>query len=515
MVKPRTIRNLVFLLGDQLTPDISSLRDADPGRDLLFLCEVEDETTYVPHHRQKLVFVLSAMRHFAEEMRETGWRVDYWKLDDRSDPGSFLAAIECAIRTHKPERIIVTEAGEWRVQHMLDRIEDKTGIPTEIREDDRFICSHAEFRAWAKGRKQLRMEFLYRDIRRKTGLLMNGEHPEGGKWNYDHDNREAASADLFMPRRREFQPDAMTKDVIALVKKRFPDGFGDVEPFRFAVTREDARKALAHFVAGALPKFGDYQDAMLAGEYTLYHSILSGYINIGLLDPMEVCKAVAQAYADGGVPLNCAEGFIRQIIGWREYVRGIYWLKMPGYVQENYFEASRELPAFYWSGETKMRCMREAIGQTRETAYAHHIQRLMVTGNFALLTGIEPRQIHEWYLAVYFDAFEWVELPNTLGMSQFADGGLLGSKPYAASGAYIDRMSDYCSGCAYDVKKKSGKDSCPFNALYWDFLIRNRNRLKGNNRLARAYATWDRMDDGKQRAYRDTAAYYLDTIEEL
>ncbi|MGE3643473.1 MAG: cryptochrome/photolyase family protein [Beijerinckiaceae bacterium] len=511
----RRIRNLIFILGDQLSHDIASLQGADPEQDVIFMCEVREEAAYVRHHKQKIIFILSAMRHFAAELEEEGLCVDYLKYDAQENPGDFIKAVAAAAERHRPDKIVVTEAGEWRVQQLLEAIETATGIATEIRDDDRFLCTHDEFRAWAKERKQLRMEFFYREMRKKTGYLMEGGEPAGGKWNFDHDNRKRAMPDLFMPKRREFRPDSITKNVIALVETRLAGSFGDATPFRFAVTRAEAVKALDHFIERALPCFGDFQDAMLAGEDTLYHSVLSGYINIGLLSAREVCDRVADAYAAGDVAVNCAEGFIRQIIGWREYVRGIYWLKMPDYRDENHFEARRDLPWFYWSAETKMRCMREAIVQTKEKAYAHHIQRLMVTGNFALLAGIEPRQIHEWYLAVYFDAFEWVELPNTLGMSQFADGGLLGSKPYAASGAYIDRMSDYCGGCHYDIKHKTGKGACPFNSLYWDFLVRNRNRLKANNRLARAYVNWDRMDGARQQAYRDTAAVYLETIEEL
>ncbi|MEM6557149.1 MAG: cryptochrome/photolyase family protein, partial [Pseudomonadota bacterium] len=366
--------------------------------------------------------------------------------------------------------------------------------------------------AWASGRKQLRMEYFYREMRRKTGLLMESDQPAGGKWNYDSENRKPAKGDLFMPAPLRTPPDDITKDVLALVSDRFNDHFGDLEPFWFGVTRTQAQAALDYFIDNALANFGDYQDAMLEGEKFLYHSLLSLYLNAGLLDPLEICERVEQAYRDGRAPLNAAEGFIRQIIGWREYVRGIYWLKMPGYVDLNFFENKRDLPEFYWTAETEMACMKAAISQTKEDAYAHHIQRLMVTGNFALLAGIDPKQVHEWYLAVYADAYEWVELPNTLGMSQFADGGVLGSKPYAASGNYINKMSDHCKQCSYNVKKKTGSNACPFNPLYWDFLHRNRDRLNGNPRMAQMYRTWDRMSDDKKADYLDSAASVLETL---
>jgi deoxyribodipyrimidine photolyase-related protein len=349
-------------------------------------------------------------------------------------------------------------------------------------------------------------------MRRKTGLLMSGEEPEGGRWNFDAENRKAAKADLFIPKPLRFAPDRMTREVLDLVAERFPDHFGDLEPFWFAVTRKDAERQLEHFLETGLASFGDYQDAMLSSEPFLYHSILSIAINAGLLDPFDVCRRVESAYRTGRVPLNAAEGFIRQIIGWREYVRGIYWLKMPEYAGLNFLRAGRPIPQFYWTGETDMNCLRAAIGQTKSEAYAHHIQRLMVTGNFALLAGIEPRQVHEWYLAVYADAYEWVELPNTLGMSQFADGGLLGSKPYAASGNYINKMSDYCRSCCFDVKKRTGPGACPFNALYWDFLDRHAETLAANPRMSQIYATWRRFPRKEQAAVRREAQRFLASL---
>ena len=503
---------LVLVLGDQVTPSLSSLAAAERGRDVVLMVEVVEEASYVRHHKKKIAFLFSAMRHFAEGLRQEGWEVDYVRLDDPANRGSFTGELERAIARHEPARVVVTEPGEWRVRAAMESWSEHFGLPVEILEDDRFLCSRETFADWAEGRKQLRMEFFYREMRRKSGLLMDGGEPEGGRWNFDAENRKPAKTDLFMPKPAHSEPDAITREVLDLVAERFPDHFGDLEPFWFAVTAEDAEAALAHFLENALPSFGDYQDAMLADERFLYHSVLSLYINAGLLDPLEVCRRVEAEYRAGRAPLNAAEGFIRQIIGWREYVRGIYWLKMPDYVEQNFFEAVRPLPDFYWTAETEMACIQAAVTQTKEEAYAHHIQRLMVTGNFALLAGIDPKAVHEWYLAVYADAYEWVEAPNTLGMALFADGGLLGSKPYAASGNYINKMSDYCSGCAYAVKRKTGEGACPFNPLYWDFLARNEDKLRGNPRLAQIYRTWDRMADDKQADYRKSAAAFLDAL---
>jgi len=504
--------NLILVLGDQLSYSLSSIQTGDKSTDRILMCEVWDEATYVKHHKKKIALIFSAMRHFAEELRDKGWNVDYIKLDDDHNTGSFKGEVEHAISRHKPTNIIITEPAEWRVMKDMKSWSDAFNLTVEILPDDRFIATHHEFENWAEDRKQLRMEYFYRDMRRKTNLLMDGQKPEGGKWNYDSENRKPAKDDLFMPVPVTFKPDAITQEVLDLVNDKFDNHFGDLEPFWFAVTHEQANKVLDYFLDVALPSFGDYQDAMLKGQKFLYHSLLSPYINCGLLNPLEVCRRVEAEYKKGRVPLNAAEGFIRQIIGWREYVRGIYWLKMPEYVNRNFLEASRSLPDFYWTGKTDMTCLREAITQTKEEAYAHHIQRLMVTGNFAMLAGVDPHEVHDWYLAVYADAYEWVELPNTLGMSQFGDGGILGSKPYAASGNYINKMSDYCKGCHYDVKQKTGEDACPFNALYWDFLIRNEDKLKGNPRLNQVYRTWNKMDEEKRDEYLASAKTFLSSL---
>lgn len=504
---------LRLVLGDQLTPRLSSLRDLDKARDIVLLAEVAGEATYVRHHKKKIAFVFAAMRAFAARLRAEGVTVLYAALDDAANSGSLRGELQRAVTALRPSEVVVTEPGEHRLAADMAGWESVLGVPVEIREDTRFICSHAAFRRWAHGRKQLRMEYFYRQMRHETGILMDGDEPAGGRWNFDAENRKPAKADLFMPQPPRFTPDSETRTVLALVGARFGNHFGDLEPFWFGVSHDQAEAALQHFLREALPKFGDYQDAMLKGEPFLYHSVISMYLNAGLLDARDICRRAEAEYRDGRAPLNAVEGFIRQILGWREYVRGIYWLEGPDYVRRNALKATRTLPWFYWSAETEMACMAAALGQTKAEAYAHHIQRLMVTGNFALLAGIDPFQVHEWYLAVYADAYEWVEAPNTIGMSQFADGGLLASKPYAASGAYIDRMSDYCSGCVYDVKQKAGAKACPFNYLYWDFLARNRETLAGNPRIAPMYRTLDKMSDERRGEIARDARTFLDALQ--
>jgi deoxyribodipyrimidine photolyase-related protein len=499
-----TVLRIVF--GDQLSQDLSALDDLDSGRDIVLMMEVMEEYTHVGHHKQKIVLVLAAMRHFAETLRRRGFKVDYVGLDAPENTGSFTTEIQRAVTRHRPSGIVLTEPSEWRVQAMIEGWEALIGMPVDIRPDHRFFASRARFAAWAAERNGWRMEHFYREMRREHGLLMEGDRPAGGEWNYDRENRKRLAAGAVPPARRRFLPDASTREVIALVERRFPDHFGELQDFGWPVTRSDALRALDDFIEHILPHFGDVQDAMKAGAPFLYHSLLAPALNLGLLSPREVCQAAQAAWRSGGIPLNAVEGFVRQILGWREYVRGVYWTLMPGYADQNALQATRDLPAFYWTGATDMRCLREAIGSTAKHAYSHHIQRLMVTGNFALLAGIAPRQIERWYLAVYADAFEWVEMPNTLGMAVFADGGQMASKPYAASGAYIDRMSDFCTGCTYDVKQKTGPKACPFNYLYWAFLIRQKDRLSDNPRMAMPYRTlagWPRERRAKILAEAD------------
>jgi deoxyribodipyrimidine photolyase-related protein len=357
------------------------------------------------------------------------------------------------------------------------------------------------------------MEFFYREMRRATGLLMDGpDEPTGGQWNFDHDNRERLPAGVIPPKPRRFPPDAITAEVMALVAREFPDHFGTLDAFAWPVTAEDAAAALDDFIAHRLAEFGAYQDAMAEGQPTMFHALVGAALNVGILDPREACAAAERAYRAGRAPLNAVEGFIRQILGWREYVRGLYWARMPDYAETNALGATRRLPGFYWTGQTRMACLRAAIAQTRDLAYAHHIQRLMVTGNFALLAGLDPVEVNEWYMVVYADAYEWVELPNTHGMALFADGGVMASKPYAASGAYINRMSDHCRGCAFDVKAATGARACPFNYLYWDFIARHAEGLAKNPRMAMPLRTLAKMDPAKVRAMRAQASAFLDAL---
>ncbi|WP_373389569.1 cryptochrome/photolyase family protein [Pseudomonas alcaligenes] len=490
-------RRLGLVLGDQLSFDLASLQALDPAQDVILLAEVAEETAYVPHHPQKIALIFSAMRHFAQALGERGWRVCYVKLEDAGNSGSIVGELRRCCERLDAREVHLTECGEWRLQQALA----DSGLPLVWHEDRRFVCSRAEFAAWAKGKRQLRMEFFYREMRRRCGLLMNGDGtPVGGAWNFDSDNRKALPRHCRAPLTAHFGQDATTREVLQLVDRRFSHHYGALAAFDYPVTHAQAEQLWQHFLDFALPAFGDYQDAMASGEPYLFHARISAALNIGLLDVRRLCADVESAYWAGRVPLNAAEGFIRQLIGWREYVRGIYWLQMPDYATRNAFGNTRALPEFYWTGQTRMNCMRQAIGQTLELAYAHHIQRLMVTGNFALLAGIVPQQVCDWYLAVYMDAFDWVELPNTLGMVMHADGGYLGSKPYCASGQYIKRMSDYCGDCAYKVGESTGESACPFNALYWHFLMRHRDQLHGNQRLGMVYRNLERMPEERQQA---------------
>ena len=509
MISPK----LVPLLGDQLSRTLASLRGLSREYTVVLMMEVHEEATYVKHHKQKIVLIFSAMRHFAAALRQDGWTVDYVTLDDPDNSGSFTGEVARAVERHAPGAIRVVEPGEWRVRAAMDEWADKFACPVEILPDDRYVCSIAEFAEWADDRKQLTMEFFYREMRRKTNLLMDGDKPTGGRWNLDAENRRSPPKGLSAPPPPRFAPDAITREVMKLVERRFADHFGDLETFAWPVTAEQAEVAADAFFAERLPLFGAFQDVMLHGQDDLYHSLLSTSINLGLLDPLELCRRAEAEYRAGRAPLNSVEGFIRQLIGWREYVRGFYWCEMPGLATANALNAHRPLPEFYWTGETAMRCMADGLRSTRADAHAHHIQRLMVLGNFALLAGIEPAAVADWYLVVYADAYEWVELPNVAAMILFADGGRLATRPYAASGNYINKMSDYCGACRYDVKLKTGPDACPFNALYWDFMARHRERFASNPRIGRIYGTWDRLGPDRQRAYLASARKFLDTLE--
>ncbi len=507
------IKTLRIVLGDQLSDGLSSLSDMDAERDVVLMAEVQAECTYVKHHKKKLVLVLSAMRHFAERLRNRGWQVDYVALDDPENAQSLRGEMLRAVKRHHPDRVVATEAAEWRLTEDMRHWQQLAGIEVEIRDDHRYLTRKQDFIHWARGKRALRLEFFYRDMRRRTSILMDGDEPLAGRWNFDRENRKSLPAKIAVPKPLRFTPDATTTSVIALVEQRFADHFGDAANFSLPVTAEQAEQAFADFLSRRLPAFGDWQDAMKTGEPALFHALISTSLNLGLLDPLQLCRAAEATYRAGDAPLAAVEGFIRQILGWREFVRGIYWLHMPGYASRNALGAQNPLPWFYWSAETNMNCMRQAIGDTRANAYAHHIQRLMITGNFALLAGLDPAEVDDWYMVVYADAYEWVEMPNTRGMALFADGGTVGSKPYAASGAYINRMSDYCKSCRYDVRDAVGPNACPFNFLYWDFFARHEKMLAGNTRVAMPLRSLARMDAGKVAAMRRNAAAFLARVD--
>ncbi|CAN5183101.1 cryptochrome/photolyase family protein [soil metagenome] len=491
---------LRLVLGDQLSDGLSALRGLDVRRDVILMAEVWEEATYVRHHKQKIALIFAAMRSFALRLEAGGATVRYVRIDDPSNSQSIVGELHRALDDQPFAHVAMTECGEWRLAQALTAFAGVTRVPVEVRADDRFLCSHDRFRRWASGKTRLRMEFFYREMRRETGILLDGGKPAGGKWNYDVENRRRLTKGLRPPARLRTPPDAVAAEAIADVARLFPDHFGDLDAFGWPTTAEQAEVVLADFLRDILPGFGTWQDAMASGEPWMWHGLISTSINLGLLDPLDACRRAEVEYRAGRAPLNAVEGFIRQILGWREFVRGIYLLQMPEYGARNFLDADRALPWFYWSGETDMACVADVVEMTRAHAYAHHIQRLMVTGNLAMLLGVHPDQVDDWYMVVYADAYEWVEMPNTRGMATFADGGVMGSKPYAASGAYIDRMSDYCGGCRYDVKAKAGEDACPFNRLYWGFLDRHQARLLGNIRLAMPYRTLEGFGSERRTA---------------
>jgi len=502
---------LRLVLGDQLSASLASLRDYAED-DVVLMAEVADETTYVKHHKKKIAFLFSAMRHFAADLEDRQIRVRYTRIDDDANAGSLAGEVERALEGGTFDRVVLVEPGEYRLLEEMEGWAERFGVPVDVRRDDRFIAPLDRFNDWAQGKKRLTMEYFYRELRRETGILMDGDDPVGGQWNYDQDNRERLPADVSIPERLHVEPDDVTRTVINQVAQRFSDHFGDLEDFWFAVTAKDAEAQLDWFIDHGLADFGAYQDAMKQGEAFLFHSVLSLYMNAGLLDPLAVCKRAEAAFHDGQAPINAVEGFIRQILGWREFVRGIYWRFMPEYLGRNALDADRPLPEFFWTGDTEMACVRDAVLTTKRHAYAHHIQRLMVTGNFALLAGIDPAEVNAWYLIVYADAYEWVEAPNTHGMALYADGGLMATKPYAASGAYINKMSDSCKQCRYKVTKKNGPDACPFNYLYWNFLIENEDALRGNHRLGMIYKTLERMGEAKRQAVAEDSQRFFSRI---
>ena len=502
IVLPTQVRNLVIVLGDQLDEQSTALQNFDPAHDVVWMAEVAEESTHVWSAKQRIAVFLSAMRHFAQDLRARGLPLVYTQLNDAGNQGTLALELSQTIDQLQPSGLVMTAPGDWRVLQSLRTVATKHQLPLDLRDDTHFFTTVRDFAAHAKGRKQLRLEYWYRELRHKTGILMDGKEPVGGQWNFDADNRESfgKAGPQNVPPPTRFAPDAITQEVVALVNGQFASHPGSLHSFGWPVTRANALLVLQAFIKERLPLFGQYEDAMWSGEPWLYHSHLSSALNLKLLNPREVVQAAEDAHRAGHAPLAAVEGFIRQILGWREFVRGIYWTEMPEYLERNALNAQAELPVWYWTGNTDMACLKDAIGQTLEHGYAHHIQRLMVTGLYALLLGVKPQAVHTWYLSVYVDAVEWVELPNTLGMGQFGDGGLMASKPYVASGKYIQRMSNHCKGCKYDPAQSTGATACPYTTLYWDFLMRHEVLLKKNPRMAMQLKNLARLDDAAREA---------------
>jgi len=498
------LRTLVIVLGDQFDAESSAFDDFEPEHDAAWMAEVAEESTHVWSSQQRIVLFLSAMRHFAQALRDEGVPLLYGE----ATAVSLGQALATTLAQHRVQRIVLSEPGDWRVLQALRQVASAAGVALDLREDRHFLCSGREFAAHAKGRKQLRMEYFYREMRRRHGVLMDGDQPAGGEWNYDAENRESfgPQGPGFVPPPTRFEPDAITREIIAHVRREYASHPGDISAFGWPVTRAQALQVLADFIAERLPHFGRWQDAIAEGQPWLYHAHIAAALNLKLLNPREVIAAAEAEYRAGRAPLAAVEGFIRQLLGWREYVRGIYWLKMPNYAALNALDAQQDLPAWFWTGDVPMRCLHDAITQTLRHGYAHHIQRLMVTGLYMLLHGVQPQQVHGWYLSVYVDAVEWVELPNTLGMSQFADGGLMASKPYAATGKYIERMSDHCRGCRFDPAQRTGPRACPYTTLYWDFLLRHESRFAGHPRMALQVKNVARLGEPERTAITRRAA---------
>ncbi len=489
---------LRLILGDQLNPTHSWFSAPDDSA-VFVLMEIREETNYILHHAQKIIAIFASMRDFARQIRALGHRVHYIAIDDPANRQSFPANLDALIAEYSACAFEYQAPDEWRLDRQLadyaSKIANHRAIHARMVDSEHFYTDRNEAAQFFAEHKQWRMEHFYRKMRIRHGVLMAGlGKPLGGQWNFDQENRKAWPG---LPRepadwRSEHDHSALWESIQQSGVASF--GQPNAQHFLWPLNRYEALQQLDDFIAEALPHFGDYQDALTHRSWRLFHSLLSFALNTKMLNPRELVSKAVEAYESNRVPLAAVEGFIRQILGWREYMRGVYWLNMPGYAAQNYFGHQRPLPSWFWTGETKMRCLAHAIGQSLEHAYAHHIQRLMVIGNFALLAGLNPAAVHGWYLGVYIDAFEWVELPNTVGMSQFADGGKLATKPYVSSAAYIDRMGDYCKGCHYDSKARVGTQSCPFNALYWDFFARNGERLSTNPRLGIVYRQLDKMN---------------------
>lgn len=508
MNKPIKVRRLCLVLGDQLNRDSALFDDFDSAQDLLWMAEVWEESTHVPSNKQRSVMFIAAMRHFAQSLRNDALPLHYYSLDELCH-SDFPAALSATLQLYRPAQLRLVLPGDYRVLQSLRRFCAEHSVSLELLADNHFIANPGEFTAWQKGKKQWRMEYWYRQLRKRTGILMRGDQPEGGEWNYDKDNRGTFSAQGpgILDAVLLFNPDEITLGAIATVERLFPANPGNLLSFGWPVTRAQALQLLDFFIEKNLPLFGEYQDAMWMNEPWLYHSRLSAALNLKLLSPREVIDAAERVYQNGAVPLNAVEGFIRQILGWREYVRGLYWSLMPEWQTMNALDAQQNLPDFYWTGEVDMNCLAQSIKQVLDHGYGHHIQRLMVTGLFAQLWQTQPQQIHAWYLAMYVDAVEWVELPNVLGMSQYADGGIMASKPYIATGRYIAKMSNYCDGCVYKPDVAETENACPFTTLYWDFLAKHRAQFERHPRLALQVKHLSAQSEEKRRAIAKRAQW--------
>lgn len=516
------MRNLVLVLGDQLNHDSPAFDGFDNNDDAVWMAEVQEETNYVWCHKQRIALFLSAMRYFRNELERKGREVCYHQLQRQAkdDHGtSFAEVLSRNVKDLQPEKLIVVQPGDHRVQQQLKKTADKSGLELEIRKDTHFYCDLEDFKDYAANHKGLLQEYFYREQRRKHDVLMqhNGE-PEGGQWNFDHDNRDAFGNDgpPKIPPPKTSRTDATVQEVLELVEHRFSDHPGQLKQFDLPLTRRQALSFLDNFISHILPQFGRWEDAMWADEPFLFHSRLSAPLNLKLLDPRECVDAAVDAYRSGNAPLNSVEGFVRQILGWREYIRGIYWLKMPDYQDRNYFDHQRSLPSFFWDGQTDMNCVQQSMQHVLNHGYSHHIHRLMVLGNFAQLWGVHPYEFHEWHMAMYLDAVDWVSLPNALGMSQYADGGIVGTKPYCSSGNYINKMSNFCSGCKFDHRRRTGGDACPFTTLYWEFMDRHHDLLKDNSRMKFAVKNLEKLKGkpGELEAIRERARQLRDRWEE-
>ncbi|MEM7755603.1 MAG: cryptochrome/photolyase family protein [Planctomycetota bacterium] len=509
-MKPESdVGTLAVVLGDQLDEQYPEHLGLDRDRDAILMVEVAGASESPPSHVQRTVLFLAAMRHHAEALRGDGWRVEYQTLADTGADGSFERAFADAFKRLRPESIACIEPGDHAVRTALEGACSDAKLELNVSSDPHFLCDLDAFSEWASGRKELILEYFYRWQRKEHGVLMTPDgKPEGGGWNFDKENRKSFRKAPEPPPSPKFPPDAITEQVMHDVAKALPDLPGSIDGFDWPVTRAQALEALDAFVADRLPRFGDFQDAMWTGEHTLYHSLLGAALNLKLLRPMEVIEAAVGAYEDGSAPINAVEGFVRQILGWREFIRGVYFHEGPRYRERNELEHHGALPEFYWTGETDMACMRNALASVLGLAYGHHIARLMVTGNFALIAGVHPGAVNDWYLGMYADAVDWVTTPNTVGMALHADGGVVGTKPYAASGKYIQRMSNYCKSCRYDVRKRSGEDACPFNVFYWDFLIRHAERFGGNRRMTMVLKNLERLDEDERVQITVSATSY-------